>query len=453
MSPLESHKPVFQLSRSAVVRLEQNTRQVERVAHMAAQMGRPSGDALEKALEDAEQGRWQAFHSKRGARLMAYLLLDLESVTKTPEYLNQLSFVLERYKTKSMESALLMATMAHWSESHRPRLQRLVKQHVTEKVKPMGVQSLRPYLVDDRGVANLGQWLGGLPVHQWSEQIQSMGFTPGSGGQGFFFEVFKGAALEKVARLTGPADYEEGRALLDWLGKESSPSAQLLAASRMVMRADKRHWDTDLLRDMVLEVAGDVGGNRWRERNGLTHEEVQVIVRAEAIVDGWLSMLFLERFWDVVEDERRRAFWQGKIKRLRNVRLVLDDQLYDKVYDNITEAMKPRIYRCRVGGVLIFEFMDSMFVEFGGQAGGALQVIPPHDERFISARERLERYRSDKLKGRMAYQRFDLQNLKRYGMYEVIHRSGHVQGRYGKFNHAGYWEQSLNEWMRKYDRG
>ena len=61
-------------------------------------------------------------------------------------------------------------------------------------------------------------------------------------------------------------------------------------------------------------------------------------------------MLFLERFWDVVEDERRRAFWQGKIKRLRNVRLVLDDQLYDKVYDNITEAMKPRIYRCRVEG-------------------------------------------------------------------------------------------------------
>ena len=453
MSPFESYKPVFQLSRSAVVRLEQNTRQVERVAHMAAQMGRPSGDALEKALEDAEQGRWQAFYSKRGARLMAYLLLDLEPVTKTPEYLDQLSVVLERYKTKSMESALLMATMAHWSEPHRPRLQRLVKQHVAEKVKPMGVQILRPYLVDDRGVANLGQWLGGLPVHQWSEQIQSMGFTPGSGGQGFFFEVFKGAALEKVARLTGSTDYEEGRALLDWLGKESSPSAQLLAASRMVMRADKRNWDTDLLRDMVLEVAGDVGGNRWRERNGLTHEEVQVIVRAEAIVDGWLSMLFLERFWDVVEDERRRAFWQGKIKRLRNVRLVLDDQLYDKVYDNITEAMKPRIYRCRVGGVLIFEFMDSMFVEFGGQAGGALQVIPPHDERFISARERLERYRSDKLKGRMAYQRFDLQNLKRYGMYEVIHRSGHVQGRYGKFNHAGYWEQSLNEWMRKYDRG
>lgn len=453
MSPFESHKPVFQLSRSAVVRLEQNTRQVERVAHMAAQMGRPSGDALEKALEDAEQGRWQAFHSKRGARLMAYLLLDLEPVTKTPEYLNQLSVVLERYKTKSMESALLMATMAHWSEPHRPRLQRLVKQHVAEKVKPMGVQSLRPYLVDDRGVANLGQWLGGLPVRQWSEQIQSMGFTPGSGGQGFFFEVFKGAALEKVARLTGPADYEEGRALLAWLDKESSPSAELLAASRMVMRADKRNWDTDLLRDMVLEVAGDVGGNRWRERNGLTHEEVQVIARAESIVDGWLSMLFLERFWDVVEDERRRAFWQGKIKRLRNVRLVLDDQLYDKVYDNITEAMKPRIYRCRVGGVLIFEFMDSMFVEFGGQAGGALQVIPPHDERFIAARERLERYRSDKLKGRMAYQRFDLQNLKRYGMYEVIHRSGHVQGRYGKFNHAGYWEQSLNEWMRKYDRG
>ena len=452
MSPFESHKPVFQLSRSAVVRLEQNTRQVERVAHMAAQMGRPSGDALEKALEEAEQGRWQSFHSKRGARLMTYLLLDLEPVTKTSEYLNQLSVVLEQYKTKSMESTLLMATMAHWSEPHRPRLQRLVKEHVAEKVKPMGVQSLRPYLVDDRGVANLGQWLGGLPVLQWSEQIQSMGFTPGSGGQGFFFEVFKGAALEKVARLTGPSDYEEGRALLDWLGKESSPSAQLLAASRMVMRADKRNWDTDLLRDMVLEVAGDVGGNRWRERNGLTHEEVQVIARAEAIVDGWLSMLFLERFWDVVEDERRRAFWQGKIKRLRNVRLVLDDQLYDKVYDNITEAMKPRIYRCRVGGVLIFEFMDSMFVEFGGQAGGALQVIPPHDERFIAARERLERYRSDKLKGRMSYQRFDLQNLKRYGMYEVIHRGGRVQGRYGKFNHAGYWEQSLNEWMRKYDR-
>ena len=174
-----------------------------------------------------------------------------------------------------MESALLMATMAHWSEPHRPRLQRLVKQHVAEKVKPMGVQSLRPYLVDDRGVANLGQWLGGLPVHQWSEQIQSMGFTPGSGGQGFFFEVFKGAALEKVARLTGPTDYEEGRALLDWLGKESSPSAQLLAASRMVMRADKRNWDTDLLRDMVLEVVemseATVRAQRPDPRGGAGH--------------------------------------------------------------------------------------------------------------------------------------------------------------------------------------
>lgn len=453
MSPFESHKPVFQLSRSAVVRLEQNTRQVERVAHMAAQIGRPSGDALEKALEDAEQGRWQAFYSKRGARLMAFLLLDLEPVTQTAEYLNQLSLVLDRFKTKSLESALLMATMAHWSETHRSRLQRLVKEHVPEKLNAMGVQRLRPYLVDDRGVANLGQWLGGLPVRQWSEQIQSMGFTPGSGGRGFFFDVFKGAALEKVARLTGPEEYEEGEALLAWLGKESSTSAQLLAASRMVVRAEKRNWDTDLLRDMVLAVAGDVGGNRWRERNGLNSDEIQVISRAEGIVDEWLSMLFLERFWDVVEDERRRAFWQGRTKRLRNVRLVLDDQLYDKVYDNITEVMKPRIYRCRAGGVLIFEFMDSVFVEFGGQAGGALQVIPPHDERFIVERERLERYRSDKLTGRLSYQRFELQNLKRYGTDEVIHRGGYVQGRYGKFNHAGYWEQSLNQWIRKYDRG
>lgn len=453
MSPFESHKPEFQLSRSVVVRIEQNTRQVQRVAHMASQMGRPSGDALERALEDARHGQWGAFQSKRGARLMAYLLLDLEPVTKTSEYLHQLSVVLDRHKTKSIETTLLMATMAHWSEPHRARLQRLVKQHVPEKVVPTGVRSLRPYLVDDRGVANLAQWLGGLPVKQWSQQIQEMGFTPGSGGQGFFFDVFKGASLEKVARLTGPADLEEGRSLLTWLGKESSPAVQLLAASRMVVRADKRGWDTDVLRDMVLEVAGDVGGNRWRERNGLTPDEVQVISRSEQIVDGWLSMLFLERFWDVVEDERRRAFWQGKVKRLRNVRLVLDDQLYDKVYDNISEAMKPRIYRCRAGGVLIFEFMDSVFVEFGGQAGGALQVIPPNDNRFIAALERLERYRSDKLNGRLSYQRFDLQLLKRYGMYEVIHRGGYVQGRYGKFNHAGRWEQSLNEWLRKYDRG
>ena len=40
-----------------------------------------------------------------------------------------------------------------------------------------------------------------------------------------------------------------------------------------------------------------------------------------------------------------------KIKRLRNVRLVLDDQLYDKVYDNITEAMEPRIIAARRRGV------------------------------------------------------------------------------------------------------
>ena len=88
MSPFESHKPEFQLSRSVVVRIEQNTRQVQRVAHMASQMGRPSGDALERALEDADQGRWDAFQSKRGARLLTYLLLDLEPVTKTSEYLH-----------------------------------------------------------------------------------------------------------------------------------------------------------------------------------------------------------------------------------------------------------------------------------------------------------------------------------------------------------------------------
>ena len=424
MSPFESHQPEFQLSRSVVVRIEQNTRQVQRVAHMASQMGRPSGDALERALEDAQKGHWDAFHSKRGARLMAYLLLDLEPVTKTSEYLHQLSVVLDRHKTKSIETTLLMATMAHWSELHRARLQRLVKQHVPEKVVPTGVRSLRPYLVDDRGVANLAQWLGGLPVRQWSQQIQEMGFTPGSGGQGFFFDVFKGASLEKVARLTGPSDLEEGRSLLTWLGKESSPAAQLLAASRMVVRADKRGWDTDVLRDLVLEVAGDVGGNRWRERNGLTPDEVQVISRAEQIVDGWLSMLFLERFWDVVEDERRRAFWQGKVKRLRNVRLVLDFQLYCKVRDNITEAMAPRVFRCRTGGVLIFEFMDSIFVEFAGKAGGALQVIPQDDEWFGAALGRMERYRSDKLKDPRAFETFETQRLKRFGMYEVIYGSG-----------------------------
>ena len=185
MSPFESYKPEFQLSRSVMVRIEQNTRQVQRVAHMASQMGRPSGDALERALEDARHGKWGAFQSKRGARLMAYLLLDLEPVTKTSEYLHQLCVVLDRHKTKSIETTLLMATMAHWSEPHRARLQRLVKQHVPEKVVPTGVRSLRPYLVDDRGVANLAQWLGGLPVRQWSQQIQEMGFTPGSGGQGF----------------------------------------------------------------------------------------------------------------------------------------------------------------------------------------------------------------------------------------------------------------------------
>ena len=130
--------------------------------------------------------------------------------------------------------------------------------------------------------------------------------------------------------------------------------------------------------------------------------------------------------------------------------LVLDDRLCDKVYDNITEAMKPEYIAAGRAGV-DFEFADSVFDRIWRTSRGRTSSDPPNDDRFIAARERLERYRSDKLNGRMSYQRFDLQYLDVMGC--VSHPSGRPFRPLRQIQSRRSLGAIAQQWLRKYDRG
>ena len=200
-----------------------------------------------------------------------------------------------------------------------------------------------------------------------------------------------------------------------------------------------------------MECVGGVDEAIWKGVGDLDPSEQDIVREAHGTLEGWVNELFLERFWNVVEDPRRRQFWREYVKEMRNVRLILEPYLYRQVSGVLGDpAYARRVSHGHSGGVLMFHFRRKLYVEFGGQAGGALQVIPKDHSDLSAVNRALEWHRADR--GGFSREGMRLTVLKVYGKDKLIYRGGRVISEFGKFNHQGDWESSLREWMARYAR-
>ena len=202
-----------------------------------------------------------------------------------------------------------------------------------------------------------------------------------------------------------------------------------------------------------MECVGGVDEAIWKGVGDLQPSDQDIVREAHGTLEGWVNELFLERFWNVVQDPRRREFWRRHVKEMRNVRLVLESFLYNRVKGELGDpAYARRISHGNSGGVLVFHFRGKVYVEFGGLAGGALQVIPLDHHMVIEIESELDRHRADR--GGFAYNRtgMTLDILRVYGNHQLIYLGGSVISEFGKFNHQGDWESSLRRWMAEYAR-
>ena len=202
------------------------------------------------------------------------------------------------------------------------------------------------------------------------------------------------------------------------------------------------------IRKYALDKIGDVDHQNWRLSSGLSNNEVATIQSAKQILEGWMTDLFLDRFWTLIEDKKRRTFWKKYSKLMSNVKIILDKSLYAELDDQMkVSPYLSRIYSGTQGAVLIFEINSRLFVEFGGYAAGPLQVYKDQDD-------------IQKLIGSLSYSSysksypvtFGTSKLKKFGGYQNLMKGQVINRDSGRFAHLGHWQSKLKLWMNTYGK-
>ena len=261
----------------------------------------------------------------------------------------------------------------------------------------------------------------------------------------FMRAVLKWKLVEVLNKVSTHEDMNGCIAWLDWFSDHVSTPYRVWGHALAIRQVDKLGLNSTGIQEQTMNAVGDVDAAIWYEIQELDENAKATVRKGKEILEGWINELFLERFWHIVEDPRRRAFWKRYTREMRDVKLVLDEYLFRQIRHQLGEgAYRQRVFHGQQGGLLLFRFRGKMFVEFGGQAGGALQVVPLDHPKWERLMGELYRYRSDRKRpgGGMATWDFKL-----YGTNQTIYKGGQVLSEYGKFNHAGRWETSLREWM------
>jgi hypothetical protein len=416
---------------------------------------KPAIDQINLALDHFRRSDFEYFDSKRKARALCCLLLypKLYALIQSKKEFNKFISILTQYPSKSVAYHLLLAVMMFWKQEFtQKRLVKFCKSYLVSNSynQESNQFKISKYVFDKNGIE--------LLVDRYTNKdedlltyLNEIGLRQTAIKSQFFEVVVKQIATVLITNLTrdnNDLTRIQNICNLSNDGYISKP-IEILIISRIISRIDKQKMYNQDIRKYALDKIGDVDHQNWRLSSGLSNNEVATIQSAKQILEGWMTDLFLDRFWRLIEDEYRRRFWKRYSKLMSNVKIILDKGLYAELDDNIkVNPYLNRIYSGKKGAVLVFEINSRLFVEFGGYAAGPLQVYKNRDDiqeiidslsNSCYSKSFPVTYYTPHLKGFSA----ESDNL----MY------GHTILRdYGRFPHHGQWHSKLKLWMNTYGK-
>ena len=425
--------------------MQREERRMERLA-ANLKMPAPSIAVLKAAKAAMKSENWSYFSGQRGTRLMTHLVVEDSALLAHSEVVRAFRRQLKKHPSKSSHSALLQVIMAVWGQDLASELREIVN----SMESPSSPHPMAEYVLSEDGAWEFAQ---AMPTNPGKSRgfFESVRMPLTEDQRPFLMEAWRWKIMEVMESTTSQTEMERTLAWLDWVASKLTTPLKVFAYAKAILVVESKGWDTGSLMEVTMAEIGGVEEAVWQDIQALDEADRADVREGRDTLEGWVNELFLERFWKVVEDKRRRRFWRGHVKEMRKVKLILDDFLYRQVGSQLRErAYRKRVYHGNSGGVLMFQFRGKLFVEFGGQAGGALQVVPLDHWKLRKLSVELERYSSSRPGFNLGG--IHTSELKFYGKEQVIYLGGRVLSEFGKFNHAGNWESSLREWMRSYAR-
>lgn len=412
----------------------------------------PPIDQVKEVLKHFQESDFDYFDSKRKARALCCVILYpvLFSKIQSRRSFSKFTAIITQYPSKSIAYHLLLAVMLNWKQTFtQKKLLNLCKSYFISnnynqdsnqfKISKYVFQSNGTELLVDSYIKfneDLFSFLNEIGMRQTAIKSE------------YFEVVIKQISSILISRLSRSNNDLEKIISICNLQNDGyiTKPLQVLFISRVILKVEKEQMFNYDVRHYALENIGDVDNQNWRLSTGLSNNELETINKAKNVLEGWMTELFLERFWKVIDDPRRRMFWKKYSNRMSNIKIIIDDDLYEKLDDTLKR--KPyinRLYRGNTEALLIFEINNKLFIEFGGYGGGSLQVYPLHDDsadNFILMKQSKRVNKNSKPFNTKLWVGYRIdQNLMNYL---------NVVREYGRFAHRGNWENRLTKWMNKY---
>lgn len=432
------------------------TRSLKKLERISERM---QGIAVSEAVAQKAEVAWRNrnfdyFRSGSGLNRLVSLLLHIEGIAGNKSYQNLLDSIAEEYSSKAAAIALMGWCKVNWFAGEAPFYRKQLNHLATtlELVKDgesklkFGIGPLLPMLMKEGGPEELGNLAFWHP-EGWEGQMKAFKFR-NNDISGAFFEAAARSYLRQML-VEGGTDSASREAIVDFLKfiyQTNLKPATLYLTSLAIVHFDKNSLDNSELQAFTLSFIGDTNSPKWRQTAHLSANEKATVEKARDTLEHWINELFLDRFWSLIDDPRRRRFWKRHQKRMRDVRIAISDQYYASLpVDLKKQGFLKRIHATTGNALLIFRIGNRHFIEFGERASGPLQVIVRDSQQESYLEKTLLRTpRTGNVRTPI-----NPQQLKFYSSSEQFLVKDGRYFNYGKLNHSGNWETNLDTWFRQ----
>lgn len=433
--------------------LNRGLKKLERISE------RVQGMVVSEAIAQKAEVAWcnenyDYFKSRSGLNRLVSLLLHFEDIAGNETYQSLLDVLTDEHASKTTAIALMGWCKVNWSRDEAPFYRKQLKKLAIsleliergESKLKFGIGPLLPMLMSENGPEELSALALNHP-ERWDGQMAAFKLRKND-ISGAFFEA---AARTYVRYFLSERGTESSSRVaivrfLESLVETNLNPATLYLTSLVIVHFDKHSLDHVELQTFALRHIGDTNQPKWRQTAHLSVNEKMTVEKAQEALEHWISELFLERFWGLINDQRRRRFWQKYQKRMRDVRIAISDDYFSALPEDLkTQSVLRRIHATTGNALLIFRIGNRHFIEFGERASGPLQVIQRDSDKEVF----LERTLNRTMRTGWVRTPINPQQLKFYSSSEdFLIRNGYPYP-YGKLDHRGNWEDSLSTWFRK----
>jgi len=412
----------------------------------------PPVNQIQEAFKHFLSKDYKYFDSKRKAKALSFSILNERdySAIHSRSCFSEFTSILYEYPSKVIGYNLLFAMMLYWNDTFtQNKLIKFSKKYFEYNNFNTNSFLFKPakFIFDPAELEEL--------IHNFclseaylDSYFNDRGLKQSIINTSFFTSVIKRIVIVLISDLNNKNPEIDKLKSICQLYENGyfSKSLQILFISRIIITTNKENLPSEEIRHFALNNIGDVDHPNWRLSNGLSKNEVSIISGARSILESWMTELFLERFWTLIEDKMRRKFWKKYSSKMSNVKIILDDVLYNRLDEQIkNKPYLSRIYCGSSGAVLIFEINERMFVEFGGYAAGPLQVY-----RNNNVITEIQKSLNDSVRSKRYPKRYYTNHLKRFTTFENLMDRGTIIRDNGRFAHQGNWYSRLTKWMNKY---